>query len=879
MLRLLTAALTAGLLATAGSAQVAYPDRPETFDVRVRYRIRADRDERIRQYRALQGHLKGLGFAEAAREDGDLDVFDPAAEDLRGTLPSGNLPRLFENPAVVTAVAVPAGLALPDDGKAPVGVRVRLAAGFGRDEQRDLHAQVVRHLGLLGFREAVGYDHGNFTLVRGSLPGANALALTKDLRTLPAGWFLPAVPTDSQPSPLRTTLPIRTVEVLAALPAAAEVAPAPAGPAPSPKLTPDTRAVLADAAGRGKPQRFDLVLDVEPGDGWPALRDRLRTAAEGVSVEGLVGLVATVRVGRTEDIARLADVPEVRAIRLPSVGRETGGPAGDAAGLPTPADLLGQSRVERLHTLGYRGAGQHVVVVAADFAGAPAAVGKALPAATTLIDLTAELAPDLVAAPVAAGTGGGTLAAQVAHAAAPAARLTLVRIDPAAFHQLYGVARVVAGDAAAGEALQTRAFELTRRTGELAARRAAVAEEYRKAFADLGDEDRPAARRAAAAKALDALTADEQVFRGALDRFTRLQGQLDGLRGASVVVNTLVWDTGHPQDGQSGLSRFLDARYTSAPRQSAVRALQGPPNPVWVQAAGGHPGRAWAGPFLDADGNGVLEFAPDSAAVPKGRWTRELNFLDFTPPGGAAAETLPAGLALRVTLQWREPQDPGRFLPREPAFPFTLRLLRQLDPAGKASATDDFDEVARSACAPVVLSRTAAAVAFEQTLEVTLPAAGVYALRVEAGDGDPAARRRVEVSPRVVVERIGPDAAAGSPGFRTFPAGRSGVGIPGDSLAALTVGTADRRTQQGTGPGVTLGDKPDLVSAGRVRVGAASLTGSMASAAFVGGSAATLASAGVRGTDLIRHLGLTPGGEFVLPDEWLRTLAPSRRER
>ncbi len=885
MLRLLVALFATAVVASAGSAQVTYPPRPESFDVQLRYRIRADRDERIRQYRELQRHLKSLDFVEVAREDGDLDVFDGAAEAFSGTLPSANLDRLFGNPNVATAVAVPAGQALPADGKTPVAVRVRIAAGFGRAEQRNLHEQVVRQLGLLGFRESVSYDTAGDTLIRGTLPGENVLKLTKDLRTLPSGWFLPAVALDQQPAPLRTTLPIRTVEVLTTSPAAAEVAPAPAAPAAqaaSPKLTPDARAVAEDAANAGRPQRFDLVLDEAPGDGWTALRDRLRAAAENLSVEGLVGRVVTVRVARTADVAKLADVLEVRSIRLPRLGSPTVAPAAAGAKLPAVADLLAQSRVETLHRLGYRGLGQHVVLVGTDFAGVLAS-GKALPAGVELLDLTAELSPDLTPDPAAGGTGVGTLAAQVVHASAPEARLTLVRISPAAFAQLYGLARVVAGDRASSEAMQTRAFELTRRTVVLTARRSAVLDEYSKAFGDLGDEDRTAARRAAARKALDDLSADEKDFRAVVDRFDRLNAKLDGLRGASVVVNTLVWDTGYPQDGLNELSRLIDARYAPAPRQSALRTLKGPPAPVWVQAAGVNAAQVWSGPFLDADGNGVMEFAPESVAVPKSRWTRELNFLDLPTPDGKPAETLPAGMQLRLTIQWREPQDPGGFLPREPVLPFTLRLLRQLDPTGKAAATDDFEEVGRSAGEPVKLLRTPASGAFEQTLELTLPAAGVYALRVDARPAFDyplaALRQRIEVSPRVVIERVGPDAAKGTPAFRTFPGGRDGVGTPGDSLTALTIGTSDGRTQRGTGPGVTLGAKPDLVAAGGVTLGANSLTGTAASAAFVGGSAAALASAGVRATDLTRHFGLTPGGEFVLPEEWLRSLSPSRRER
>ncbi len=883
MLRLLLTLCVAGLLTSNGAAQVTYPARPETFDLQLRYRIRADRDERIRQLRDLQRHLKALGFVETAREDADLDLFDPAAEDFRGTLPAANLDRLFENRAVQTAVAVPAGQALPADGKTPVGVRVRIASGFGRDEQRNLHEQVVRHLGLLGFRESLSYDHAGYSLVRGTLPGENVPKLTKDLRTLPSGWFLPAVPLDAQPAPLRTTLPIRTVEVLADQPAAAaEVAPQPAAPAASPKLTPDARAFVDDPANAAKPQRFDLVLDDAPGDGWPALRERLRTAVEGVSVEGLVGAVATVRVARATDVAKLADALEVRAVRLPRRGSLTGRVTAGGEKATTVAELLKRSGVERLHQRGYRGAGQTVVLVATDFAGLLAA-GRSLPANVEFLDLTAELSPDLVADPAADGVGAGTLAAQVAHAAAPDARLALVRIDSAAFHQLYGLARVVSGDIATGEAMQTRAFELSRRSDALTARRSAVLSEYAKAFADLGDEERTVNRRDAARKALDALTEDEVAFRGVVGRFTRLKSQLDGLRGAAVVINTLVWETGYPQDGLNALSRLIDAKFTPAPRQSGLRTLKATPAPVWVQAAGVDAAQVWSGPFLDADGNGVLEFAAEATAVPKGRWTRELNFLDFKSPDGSATDVLPAGLKLRFTIQWREPQDPGGYLLREPILPLTLRLVRQLDPAGKAAASDDLEQVAQSVGEPVKLLRTAASGAFEQTLEVTLPVAGVYALRV---DGRPATdpqiaalRQRVEVSPRVVIERVGPDADKGTPSFRTFPAGRSGVGSPGDSLTALTVGTSDGRTQLGTGPGVTLGAKPDLVAPGGVAVGTSTLTGSTASAAFVGGSAASLASAGVRATDLIRHFGVTPGGEFVLPDEWLRSLTASRRER
>ena len=103
------------------AAQVAYPPRPEKYDVHLRYRIRADRDERIRQFREMEQFLKDVGFVPAPREDADLDAFDPIAERLNGTMPSANAARLFEDPRIQTAVFVPAGPPTPrrPDGSGP----------------------------------------------------------------------------------------------------------------------------------------------------------------------------------------------------------------------------------------------------------------------------------------------------------------------------------------------------------------------------------------------------------------------------------------------------------------------------------------------------------------------------------------------------------------------------------------------------------------------------------------------------------------------------------------------------------------------------------------------------------------------------------------
>ena len=208
--------LLAALLVSASpaTAQVAYPPRPEKYDVHLRYRIRADRDERISQFRELQRFLEGVGFVAAPREDADLDAFDPTAERMNGTMPSANAARLFEDPRIQTAVFVPAARQLPEEPAAPVPVRIILAGGLAAEQQRLLHHQVAQHLGRMGFREGVAYDTLNYRLLRGSLPVGNLFSLLKDLRGQPSGWFAPAVPPESLPLPLRSVLPVRLVEVV-----------------------------------------------------------------------------------------------------------------------------------------------------------------------------------------------------------------------------------------------------------------------------------------------------------------------------------------------------------------------------------------------------------------------------------------------------------------------------------------------------------------------------------------------------------------------------------------------------------------------------------------------------------------------------------------
>jgi hypothetical protein len=503
-----------------------------------------------------------------------------------------------------------------------------------------------------------------------------------------------------------------------------------------------------------------------------------------------------------------------------------------------------------------------------------------------VIDLTAELNPDLLPNPADPNRPGvGTVAAMAASSTAPAAELVLVRVDPTAFHQLLTVARAASGDPSYSEAMQSRSQELILRAESLSVRRTVVTAQYQRAFSTLSDAPAAAKARQEARAALDQLVADEREYNAAVERFSALKAAVDSLRGTAVVVNTLVWDTGFPQDGLSALSRLLEERFLPRPARSALHAE--PSVPIWVQAASTAVGQVWAGPMRDADDNGALEFAPPDAALPKGRWTRELNFLGFEPAGGQTAATLPAGLKLRFTVQWREPRIEAGVFTREPSYPFTIRLLRQLDPEGKTVASDEFVEAARSAGNPVRLLETTGSGVYEQTLEVTIPSDGVYALRLEGGsvlaEILPALRRGAEITPRVVVQPADLGSAAkGRAVFQTFPTIAAGVGTPGDSPAAVTVGILGPDgtavgTLTGAGPGVALRTKPDLLATGALATADGGASGSAVSAAYAAGAAASLRSAGVRVADMLRSLGLDPGRPLVLPPELLWNHSNPRR--
>jgi hypothetical protein len=849
------------LTAVPTAAQVKYPTPPAKYHVDLRYRIAAEQNQRVRDYRDLTAALGKIGFVADPREDDDLDRFDPTAERLAGTIPAKDAAKLLDIPAVKTVLLRDAETPLPDDAKKPTHIRIRITPGLDLAEQRTFHGQVVAQLGRLGFVEFAGYDHFGYTVVRGVLPAGKVPDLLRDLRDQPSGWFFSEIPRDQLNLPLRDLLPIRLVEVLKDVDLGTAVPP----PAPlpeaiaSPKYSLDLRSYLADPATAAKPIRAELVMNAEQPEGARALRELLRLRVPSAAMEGVYGNFVVIRVPAAGELVKLAQIPSVVTIRLPRTAAEQPGVEKDAAAVQ---QALKDGNVTALHAKGYRGAGSRVVVLATDFPNLNEAAAK-LPKGTQFLDLTAELSPTVE--PTPAGKGGrGTETALAVHAAAPEAALTLVRLDPVAVHQLLTVAKTVLGDVSASVAVQTRGDELGAEADRLNIRRELVEEEYRRAFADLSDDEKPATRRKNAAEAFKKLQADEQKFKEKNDRLTILGQKLADLRGANVIVNTLVWEDGYAYDGLNEVSKLLDSRLAPLPTRSGLRARKQPQVPVWVQAGSTSAGSVWTGAFLDADGNGVMEFAPTAANPVPNTWTRELNFLTVLDADGKPTDTLPAGAKVRLSVQWREPRDPETELSGLASFPFTLKVLRQLDPTGGTAATDDLVVVAQTTGPATRIQRTFSAAVYEQTLEIAIPVAGRYALRIEGKLATntlaATARTAFELRPRVYVTFT--DAAKGRLALSTYAPREGGVAIPGDATTAVTVGVGGGLT--GAGPGVLLRVKPD--------VQARALQSPAVATGVVAGTIACLVDAGVQPAGVLRLLTPTLGGALQVSMEWIQGL-------
>ncbi|VTS06154.1 S8/S53 family peptidase [Tuwongella immobilis] len=885
-------------------AQVRTPAPPAEYDVTLRYSINADRQGRILQFARMQQGLEALKFVEIPTEDSDVADLDPTAERMLGTIPSGNALKLLELPAIRTVLVAPKGSTWNAKADTNVPVRILLEQVATPRLQLQLWTQAQNQLAKMGFSPNIGYETYAYRIIRGRLPAGQIPLLLKDLRTLPSGWLMPETPIDTLPLPLRDTLAIRLIEVapepMDAPPAVSfSLPPAiPPDQANLRKLEPELLAIYQDAMNNPQPVRVEIIFSATVDLQERNWRGTLLGVNPSYAIEGQVGPVVTIFLPNAALLSELAGIDEIVHIRRPrpATGTLIAPMVPKLPGDASKVDPLAITKLDKLHAKRATGQGVRIIVIDTDFTGWDAAVGKELPEGTRYLDLTAELNPELKPLPPIgprSKVGHGTQCAMAIALAAPNSLLTLVRIEPTSVHQVLTVARSAVADPRTSEAIQLRTDELNQFRDYLARRRLTVEELSRKAADNFDDDDAGRKLRADAVAAAEQLQREETEYTERLARLDALKSELALLNDAHIICNPLVWDSGMPVDGLSPMSRYLDEAYSKVRAKFVSNSNRVQRAPIWVQAGGDSLGTTWSSIFSDANGNGVMEFAPEAAKLPQDRWSRELNFLGLRGPDGQTSLDLPANARVRITMQWREPVDPTFPDPndqayRRPLADLRMLLLQQRDPKGETVSSDDLSIAGVTLGQPTRLLKLNEATVYEQRLELPLPVAGRYALRVEGmipptirpeGDRELSQQYRWELRPKITIEVLdGTTAAKGAIVFADFPSMIGGVGIPGDVLAPVTVGaiTANHRpaidTALGSGPGTLLLIKPDfftyevfpkITGLGRAR-------GTSLASGFAAGTCASLLSAGAPQSWLLESMRHQPGTTFTIPDVWLQ---------
>jgi hypothetical protein len=868
-------AIVAIIIAAPAFGQVVAPPSPATFDVELRYRIRAPRNQRIEQYTEMIRSLDAAGLKREADAEDEDAATNPNAERIRGKLPASAVNAVLAEPHVLTLLLTPAGFQIPE-GDERVSVRMTLASGLARDRQQLLHSQVNERLAKLGFISRVGYDNRGFTMLFGTLPAESLPNMVADIRFQPGGWLAADTDVENLPEPLRSLDPVLIVEVIAEpkdITALNDVA-IPAVEPGLEKLSGDLRALLRKEGASAKATRLEVVL-FEPiridSAGW---RTWLQSAGT-VMIEGQLG--QTVSILAPAGIARqLAALPQVASIRLPARASE---PI-SSANVVSSNRANTQSHLDVLHSQNARGHGVTVAIIDSDFAGVRRFLGRSLPGNTLFIDLTAERNPSLEPDPLPSDhPGRGTLAALAAVHAAPQARFILIRVDAAAAYQVGSIARYVSGESFRTEAMMVRHSELQLDNERLRQQRDALNDKRRIMSENFDSEDATQKERIDLQKRLADQKKLEEDYSNRLARFVALERALFELRTANVVACNLTWNAGFATDGTGPLAQFLDGPARLSDRGDRLGPV------TWLQAAGDTHGQTWAAPAWDADGNGVLEFADNSFPMPAGKWTRELNFLGWQPKQGDWSADLPAGTKLRLHLQWTEAHDatvasPSRY--RTPLNDFRPMIVRQRDPSGKKTSTDDLVVVARAVPLPQMIGRDADWATFEHTIEFTADQAGHYAVRLEAKlaastsppeiDLPPSARRKGEVFPRLFIDS---PSINGRPVFIDFRSVAGGVATPGDARSVVVVGAADQNgnaqsySALGSSPSLALVPRPSFIAFDELTLGNFAARGTATANGFAAGMVAAMLSGGAPASHNLGWLGIPPGGLLRVPPAWL----------
>jgi len=874
------------LFGSAIAAQTASPP-PKQNDVTIRYRIDLARAERLVQYSAMRKYLASIGLS--VNPDMDDDPQDVNETRLRGTIDSANVRKLFGDVHVKALLLQQQGYKVSEDPVASIKVQMELAAGLPLLRQRELADQVRAKLAELGFQEAIGYDHHGHTRLVGLVPAGELETLLKDLRWEPSGWFVANQPVAELLSPIKSVSPILITEVIpepeGVAPAKNVAAPRRIRPDdPSSKISADLRELASREEAPAR-TRMEVLLAYVPQMEDRDWRNALLQISPMLAVEGRLGSIVTAA-GSPKEAMRLAELPVVSGVRLPRLALSSLRPGSNSK--ENIRQALQAAGLDRLLARGSKKTGIRVAIIDGDFRGYETFKGKELPGNLRYLDLTAErnasLEPDPFSSDAGA-IGSGTQAALVVALTARDADLTLIRVDPAAPHQLAAVVRLVNGENFISDSLHQRNEDLRADADALRSLRVELLKERNEVLADFSQTEKAIQRREAYFKKQAEWDEKQKALNAREQRYVDLLASEKELKFIEVVSCALNWDSGYPMAGESSLNRFLE--------EHPIR------NALWFQSAGNTKGQVWTGLFHDDDENGVMEFAgsalaPGSPSGSKGlkkdRWTTELNFLAWQPLGKEITADLPAKARLRLSILWREAHDARLFEPwgdayRRPLTDLHLVVLRQRDPSGTKLPNDDLEVTARSAGLPQRLENQPGSAVYEQTMEFTVETAGRYALRVEGRKPEgivpadsvalPGVQQSWELQPRLVVEALDQTSRLnGRPVFLDYSTCRASLGTPADSTGLLTVGAADllgrARPYSSRGQPYQRGllMKPNVLAFDDFRLGLGTspeIFGSELATPFAAGLTTSLLGSGMPAQQWKKMLMAKPGQLVIVP--------------
>jgi len=886
-------------------AQVPGPPPPAKYRAAVRYRILAARDIHVAQYDAMIKHLEGLDFEfNPPLEDlPETNREDRSVNQLTGVVPSAKALLMLQNPSVASIMLIPQDFKLPPE---EVHVRLQLNETVGAASQFELYQQVRVFLTeVFGFREAFGYDHHGFgkkpfTRIVGSIPTPLLSILLRDLRTQPANWFGPVIPTEEYPAPLRNSNPILVTEVLPdPNPLYEYLLPPARGAAYLEKISEDLWGTVLRKDMQKEIVRVQLILVGSPSPNSKETRAMLATAAPSFVIDGWFGPVVTGAV-YVEEVPRLSAIPQVSALRrVRQLDMRVDPKSKTAAGDNQKA--LDLSGLTGLHERGFRGKGVRLAIVDTDFRGWDKLVAaKKLPKNTRYVDLAGVTDDDLTS-PIPGPPdqlGHGAHCALAAALAAPDAELILLRIEGVDPYEMAEVARYFRGNYLS-EPLSRRQDELIGQRRTLLHRRELLLKERAILLKDSTDETELKMNFGFLGPVYGWIFSDRYLhyqnlaYQESLERelgrqsavFMQQLLKLEKLKAPSprtltVVASALNWQDRYPVGSASPLSKWFH--------------LQEREQMFWFQAAGNTRGQAWTGNFRDADANGIMEFAPPETPLKKGHWTREINYLDWQPSDAKSMPMLPLRARVRISLQWREPHDKDYyFRPDEkdyylpPLADLQLHVIRQRDPDLKILPADAFELVSRSRRLPVRLEHQKTHSIYEHSVEFTADKRSRYAVRIEKQLNKrwsliedpfekrpafgleknlvptglrplgvptlPEVERNWELRVRLFVDVLDESRQVGRVLFSDYTSEEGSMGLPADSLGVYTVGAADFKGKplaiSSPGPPAFQelgGNDPDLFAYADLRLvteGRGSAQGSSVAASFAAGWAASLLSA------------------------------------